>query len=74
MPFCRASFTYWCDKCGRECVVNWKDSGDIYLVLKCTKCDWAKPYVELDDVARRYGYNSDHALSLRRWYEKRRKQ
>ncbi len=45
---------YWCDKCGRECVINWHNSGDWLLVLKCTKCDFTRDYISLEDVIRRH--------------------
>lgn len=56
MSYSRECHTYWCDKCGKECIIDWKNSGDIYFVLRCVKCGWERIYVALDDVTRRYGY------------------
>lgn len=56
MSYDRDCATYWCDSCGRDCRIDWHNSGDIYFVLKCTRCNWSRDYVALDDVVRRYSY------------------
>lgn len=55
MSYSRRCSTYWCDKCGAMCDIDWHNSGDIYFVLECSKCDWKRTYVDLEDVVRRYG-------------------
>jgi hypothetical protein len=53
MPYDGGCSTYWCDKCSRECVIDWHNSGGVYFVLKCTKCPWTKVFVAQSDVADR---------------------
>jgi hypothetical protein len=60
MAYSRECSTYWCDKCGRECVIDWHNSGDVYFVLRCTKCPWKKTYVAQSDVVARYGRGEKH--------------
>lgn len=40
--------TFWCDECGHECRINWKESTDARLVLQCTRCFWNKVYVDVE--------------------------
>lgn len=53
MPYDRGCSAYWCDKCGRVCVMDWHNSGDVYFVLKCTKCPWTKIFVAQDEKLQR---------------------
>jgi hypothetical protein len=46
MPYSRECMTFWCDECGKECVVDWKASNEDVLVLACTNedCHFSRSY------------------------------